>query len=203
MIKKQNSNYYILSGLLLILGLSMFSIMYKPETFFNWKSIRAEVRDSVRLIQNDYEFEINLVCPDSQNISKGIQRRRWLMEYCSDEELEQLLVFPDGKIIVTSFQGLLLKSDENIMTHLTSVLYDTTEFVWGDDCALPVGIYCLRFVLGFDQIVFDGPLPPPFYCEIPDYEREFTLSEINYIDSIYNLLDYDNYERFEKYIDYR
>jgi hypothetical protein len=203
MIKNRNSNLYVLSGIIMILGLIILAISYKPETFYNWTPIRPEVRDSVRLIQNDYVFEINLICPEDKNISQGLKRRRWLMDYCSNDELKHLLTFPDGKVIVTSFQGLVLKNDENIMSHLETVLYDTTQFVSGENEPLPVGIYCLRFVLGLDQIVFDGPLPPKFYCDFPNYKKEFTLSEINHIDSIYHKLDYDNYERFVQYIDYR
>ncbi|MFB6317967.1 hypothetical protein [Saccharicrinis sp. FJH54] len=198
----ENNRYYAYTGIIIILISILLVITYRRDTFYDWTKLRPEIKDTVLAIKKDYEFEFNLNYPKNK-ISKDLIRRRWLMENATSSELDHLLNYPDGKIIVTAFQGLLLKNDTNILGKLEYVLNDTTEFIWTPIAITPVGLYTVKYILGLDSLLYEGPPPPPSQYSIIDYNKKFTASEINFIDSLITKIDFENYTRFEKYYDHR
>lgn len=170
--KIQNWNIFLSIGTLVIVGIMFFiSNAYEPSWVFNWKEIRPEIRDTVKLIER-YGSVTSGVVGINAKTPQQWYRRMWLMKNANEAELKQLLDYPSGAIKITAYEGLMRKRNINKYELTTQALNDTTTFFnYRSGCVgFPkmVGEYLIENVLAISERM--PPLPP-------DRIKEYSLTE--------------------------
>ncbi len=175
-----------------------FSNAYRPSWTYDWTGIRAEIKDTVKLIEDyggvtGYIVGYNCVTP------RQFYRRIWFMHNANEFELLKLTDYPHGAVKSTAYEGLLRKKSCNSFQIMTKSLNDTTTFVeYSSGClgtTKMISEYLMEEVLYLDD---SPPQPEGFYVQF-----NLTKDEIRNIKAIYKLRISKKDEYINKYYDWR
>lgn len=161
----------------------MYVSTYEPSWCFNWKEIRKEVKDSIKI------YETSSITTGvggyGYSTQDEVKRRKWIMNYATESELKKLITYPNGNVKAIAYEGFLRKNDIEIdKTKLVlEAIKDTTYTVhFQSGCigtGYEIGEYLMKRVLSIDS------LEPPIRPELRiDYN--FSKTEITEILKEYN-----------------
>lgn len=181
-------------GTLAVVGLIFIflSSAYQPSLTFNWKEIRPEIRDTIKLIEN-----YGSVTSDAVGIA-GITpqqwfRRRWVINNATEDELKILLEYPNGAVKATAYEGLMIKPNADKFKLLNQALNDTTAiFTYQAGCIgqpMMIGEYLIESVIPISDKV------PPLPSDKTE-KFNFTEQQISYLRKLYK----DRVEKKEQYL---
>lgn len=162
----------------------MYVSTYEPSWSFNWKEIRKEVKDSIKIYERN-PITSGVVGYAAISTKSEIKRRKWIMNYATESELKKLITYPYGNVKAIAYEGFLRKNDIEIdKTKLVlEAIKDTTYTVhFQRGCigtGYEIGEYLMKRVLSIDS------LEPPIRPELRiDYN--FSKTEIAEILKEYN-----------------
>lgn len=189
MMKRRNHNkrnrFSILFPILTILGIGIVVVLssfYEKSWSHNWNNVSKSIKDSVLVAKNTgYTGGVG---PNGRSMEKFAKTRLWIMNNASENELLNLIKYPNGTVKAIGYEGLLRRSDYSKKLDLISKAINDKEYkvYYSAGCEgieLEISQYLIQWFLKIDNQM------PPFRPElIVDYglsesEKEKILIEFH------------------------
>ncbi len=189
MMKRRNHNkrnrFSILFPILTILGIGIVVVLssfYEKSWSHNWNNVSKSIKDSVLVAKNTgYTGGVG---PNGRSMEKFAKTRLWIMNNASENELLNLIKYPNGTVKAIGYEGLLRRSDYSKKLDLISKSINDKEYkvyysAGCEEIELEISQYLIQWFLKIDNQM------PPFRPElIVDYglsesEKEKILIEFH------------------------
>lgn len=185
---KKRNRFSMIFPILTIIGIGIFTVLtsfYEKSWSYNWNGISNQVRDSVKVAQND-GISSSLVGIALRK-PKQYDRRYWIMNNATKTELIKLTDYPNGTIKTIAYEGLLRKPEFKNKVELIFKAIDDTEYSisYRSGCEgmnMNISEYLVDFVLLIDDKGFLGKTNK---FNLPENDIEEILNEYRKVPSLW------------------
>jgi len=139
-----------------------FSESYHPSWNYNWEGISTEVRDTVKILEDQWAIYSYLVGYGAKTTPEWY-RQKWFLKNTTTKELQKLSTYPNPIVKTLSYEGLLRRKDQDHFKILKEILRDTTHVGHLSGClgnSMEMREYLVEYRFHLDIIEVSPPLPP-------------------------------------------
>lgn len=171
--------------ILTIVGIGVIAVLssfYEKSWSHNWEDVSVSIKDSV-LKAEKYGYTGG-IGPNGRAMKEFSDTRFWIMNNATENELLNLIKYPDGTVKAIGYEGLIRRNDFNEKADLITKSINDLDYkvYYSFGCqsfGIEISEYLVRYVLMIDNGV------PPFRPElIVDYglsksEKDKILTEFH------------------------
>lgn len=176
------TSFYPIVIIIVVWVLYNFSIAMNPTYSYNWKNIRANIRDTV-LQQNCIGSIAMGAVGYSGSIPKYYYQREWLMNNATNNELVELTDFPGGVIKATAYEALFRREGTNLKHLIFKALNDTTTFLNLQSGCMGSTVIPIEYLV--ESVLHLDEGSPPSLAPL-NVNLNLSDEELNYIIKVYN-----------------